>query len=46
VSKFNPVECGNCYGGEIVEDDVVPGVFFCNKCFKNVKIRKFKDSTR
>jgi hypothetical protein len=36
--------CPFCYDGEIVEENDINGSFFCNRCFKEVKIRKKKDS--
>lgn len=36
--------CPHCYNGEVVEDNEMSGVFFCNICFRKVTIRKFKES--
>ncbi|MBW2966085.1 hypothetical protein KY342_03200 [Candidatus Woesearchaeota archaeon] len=36
--------CPFCYDGEIVEDDEIKNSFFCNRCLREVKIRKKKDS--
>ena len=36
--------CPFCYEGEIVEDDEAENHFFCNRCLKDIKIRKKKHS--
>jgi len=33
--------CPKCYDGIIVKDKKISNVFFCNKCFREIKIEKF-----
>ena len=35
-------ECPYCYSGKIVMDTNVPSILFCNRCFKEVKLKKFE----
>lgn len=35
--------CPFCYNGIVVEDNNMPGIFFCTWCHSNIKIPKFKD---
>ena len=40
--KYSQPDCPHCYSGNIVEDFNVNRVFFCDNCFEEVKIKKFK----
>lgn len=34
--------CPFCYNGTVVEDVNVDGIFFCESCFREIKILRFK----
>ena len=43
---INEPLCPYCYEGVIVEDNTMKGVYFCNHCFKEVRIKKFNETTK
>lgn len=42
-NKYEPEPlCPSCYNGKIVEDANVAGIFFCDSCFEEIKIKKWQ----
>jgi len=41
--KDRSPHCPYCYDGEIVQDNFIEGLFFCNRCFRKVKILKYNE---
>ena len=45
-NKLKPPYCPYCLDGLIVKDNNMKGVYFCNRCFKQIKIITFKESLK